>query len=75
MLEQSWRIGGATGAEIAAIGAFLSNPDLQSVGASTTEIHGSSGELPADAIVYFQGEDEQAGPLVKYARLHPHADP
>lgn len=75
VLEQSWRIGGATGAEIAAIGAFLSNPDLQSVGASTTEIHGSSGELPADAIVYFQGEDEQAGPLVKYARLHPHADP
>jgi hypothetical protein len=72
VLEQSWRIGGATGAEVAAIGAFLAQPELQSIGASTTEIYGDCGKLPADAVVYFQDTDDIAGPLVKYARLHPH---
>jgi hypothetical protein len=71
VLEQSWRIGGATGAEVAAIGAFMADPALQSIGASTTELHGDAGELPDDAVVYFQGDDEAVGPLVKYARLHP----
>jgi len=75
VLEQSWRIGGATGAEIAAIGAFLADPALRSIGASTTELHGDCGELPDDAVVYFQGDDEVTGPLVKYARLHPHGHP
>ena len=75
VLEQSWRIGGATGAEIAAIRAFLADPALRSIGASTTELYGDCGELPNDAVVYFQGDDEVAGPLVKFARLHSHGNP
>ena len=71
VLEQSWRIGGATGAEVAAIGAFMADPALRSIGASTTELHGECGELPEDAVIYFQGDDDDVGPLVKYARLHP----
>jgi hypothetical protein len=75
VLEQSWRIGGATGAELAAIEAFLADPELRSTGASTTEIYGDCGELPEDAIIYFRGDDGMAGPLVKYARLHLHGHP
>ncbi len=74
VLEQSWRIGGATGAELAAIKAFQADPDLASVGACTTEIHGESPLPPDDAVVYFRGTDARVGALTKYARLHPHDD-
>ena len=42
VLEQSWRIGGASGAEIAALEAFRADPALQAVRASTVEIYGDS---------------------------------
>jgi len=74
VLEQSWRIGGATGAELAALGAFKADENLVSVGASTTECYGDCHELPSDAVVYYNGTDTQVGPLTKYARLHPHGD-
>src|SRR5918993_320210 len=38
VLEQSWRMGGATGAEIAALEAFQGDPGLEVVHASTFEI-------------------------------------
>jgi hypothetical protein len=69
VLEQSWRIGGASGAEVAALEAFRDDPSLSVVRASTTEIYGMTPVLPADAAVYFQGEDDRVGPLTKYARL------
>jgi hypothetical protein len=74
VLEQSWRIGGATGAELAAIEAFQGDPGLQSVSASTTEVYGDAPEVPDDAVVYFRGVDDKVGPLTKFARLHPHGD-
>jgi hypothetical protein len=74
VLEQSWRIGGATGAELAAIETFQGDPELQSVGASTTEIYGDLQDVPEDAVVYFRGVDDKVGPLTKFARLHPHGD-
>ncbi|HZH06086.1 MAG TPA: DUF3182 family protein, partial [Lautropia sp.] len=74
VLEQSWRIGGATGAELAAFEAFQGDPGLQSVGASTTEIYGDLQGVPDDAVVYFRGVDDKVGPLTKFARLHPHGD-
>ncbi|MGH8807385.1 MAG: DUF3182 family protein, partial [Noviherbaspirillum sp.] len=40
VLEQSWRIGGASGAEIVALEAFQADPALAVVCASTTEIYG-----------------------------------
>jgi hypothetical protein len=73
VLEQSWRIGGASGAELAALEAFRAEPALETVRASTVEIYGES-EAPPHATVYFRGIDEQVGPITKYTLLEPYAD-
>ncbi|WP_151636198.1 DUF3182 family protein [Noviherbaspirillum aerium] len=69
VLEQSWRVGGASGAEIAALEAFHADPLLQVVKASTFERYGDQAELPADAVLYFRGNDERVGMITKFARL------
>jgi hypothetical protein len=71
VLEQSWRIGGASGAEVAALEAFRADPGLHAVRASTVEIYGGA-EPPPHATVYFRGEDERDGPMTKYALTEPH---
>jgi hypothetical protein len=73
VLEQSWRAGGATGAEIAALESFGANPGHQRVRASTFEVYGTV-QVPAQALVSFEGIDPEAGPLAKYTLLHSHAD-
>jgi hypothetical protein len=75
VLEQSWRIGGASGAEIAALEAFAAEPDLEVVRASTVEEYGTNVAPPADAVVYFQGADEEVGSITKYVTVEPHANP
>jgi hypothetical protein len=40
VLEQSWRIGGASGAEVAALEAFRAEPALRAVRAATVELYG-----------------------------------
>ena len=74
VLEQSWRIGGATGAEIAALEAFRAEPGLQVVRASTFEIYGESQAPPPQATVYFRGTDERVGLLTKYTVVEAHDD-
>ena len=74
VLEQSWRMGGATGAEIAALEAFRADPVLQVVRASTFEIYGESQAPPPHATVYFRGVDEHVGLLTKYAMVEAHDD-
>ena len=54
VLEQSWRVGGASGAEVEALLAFRSDSALAAVRASTTEVYGDRVVPPADAIVYFR---------------------
>ena len=71
VLEQSWRMGGASGAEIAALEAFRVEPGLRAVRASTVEIYGGAAP-PPNATVYFQGVDERDGPMTKYAFAEPH---
>lgn len=66
VLEQSWRAGGATGAEIAALEAFQADPQCQVVRASGYEVFGPCETLPPGAVVYFRGVDDQVGPLTKY---------
>ncbi|HEY4542196.1 MAG TPA: DUF3182 family protein [Noviherbaspirillum sp.] len=68
VLEQSWRIGGASGAELEAVDAFLREPELRLVRASTGEIYGADAQAPADARIYYWGEDPHVGRLLKYAR-------
>lgn len=74
VLEQSWRAGGASGAELAALEAFRAHPHRFSVRASTVELYGDGHEPPEDAVVYFRGHDARVGPLIKYARLNIDAD-
>ena len=75
VLEQSWRLGGASGAEIGALEAFRADPSLRFVHASTREVYGEAPDVPPDAVVYFSGVDEQVGPLTKYALTKAYADP
>lgn len=75
VLEQSWRVGGASGAEIGALEAFQAAPALRAVRASTVEVYGASEAPPPQARVYFSGMDEQVGRLCKYALVEPYADP
>ena len=51
VLEQSWRYGGASAAEIAALHAFAAEPRLRSLRASTREFYGNP-QVPPDAMVY-----------------------
>ncbi len=72
VLEQSWRIGGASGAEIAALEAFRVEPALRAVRAGTLEVYGEAAPPPPGAAVYFRGVDERDGPMTKYAFAEPY---
>lgn len=72
VLEQSWRIGGASGPEVAALEAFHADPRLRAVHAHSTEAYDADAAIPAGAIVHFQGVDSRAGPITKYTLMEPH---
>jgi hypothetical protein len=68
VLEQSWRVGGASGAEVAALRAFREDATLHVVRASCVEAYGDV-TPPDDALVYYCGDDSHGGMLTKYARV------
>ena len=72
VLEQSWRIGGASGAEIAALHAFRADPTLRVVHASTREMYGEGHTIPKDAWVHYDGFDRHGQRLVKYVEVRCH---
>ena len=72
VLEQSWRIGGASGAEVAALEAFQADESLRVVRTRCVEIYGDARALPSHAILSFCGIDPQVGPITKYALIEPH---
>lgn len=65
VLEQSWRVGGASPAEIAAIEAFANDRELISVQTSCREIHKIC-DIPTNSIMYFRGEDADIGNITKF---------
>jgi hypothetical protein len=65
VLEQSWRIGGASPAELVALEAFRAEPSLHAVRASCIEVYGDK-QAPPHALVHFRGVDERVGSLTKY---------
>ena len=67
VLEQSWRMGGATGAEIAALEAFAREPQVTAVHARTVEVYGEAPDVPEGATLYYRGRDPVVGHLTKYA--------
>jgi hypothetical protein len=74
VLEQSWRIGGASSAEVAALEAFRADPALAAVRAECAEVYGENAVPPRGATVYFRGIDPDVGFISKYTTLEPHAD-
>ncbi len=70
VLEQSWRIGGASAAEIAALAAFAADPQLHAVRASSWEFFGDA-TPPPHASIHYRGIDHRVGPLTKYSVLDP----
>ena len=73
VLEQSWRIGGASGPEVAALAAFRADPRLRAVHARSIEAYGEGAMPPPHAMVHFHGVDSVAGPLAKYTLVEPYA--
>src|SRR5262249_50998929 len=71
VLESSWRVGGASSAELAAFAAFARDPSLEIIGASHVEEFGKGRRAPGDAIVEFQGDDPAWGPLLRYTVVKP----
>lgn len=74
VLEQSWRFGGASPAEISALHAFERDPRLHLVRASTHEVY-EDVEPPPGAIVSFRGTDPDVGPMTKYSLVETHGHP
>jgi len=69
LLEHSWRIGGASGAEIAALEAFRDDPNTAAVEVRCVEAYGEDLVPPPGATIYFHGFDPELGPMLKYAMV------
>ena len=72
VLEQSWRAGGASAAEIEAVAILQQQPQRQTVHVRTVERYGDA-VAPPGAIVLFHGHDPRNGPMLKYAEVIPDA--
>jgi hypothetical protein len=75
VLESSWRIGGASGPEVAALEAFRADLALTAVRAWCVESYGPDLEPPPRAVVHYHGVDERLGPLIKYTLTEPYVPP
>jgi hypothetical protein len=73
VLEQSWRAGGASPAEIEAAAILLQQPQRQPVHVITVERYGNGLTAPPGAIVMYHGEDSRTGPMLKYTQVIPDA--
>jgi hypothetical protein len=69
VFEASWRPGGASGAEVAALQVFAADPAVERVEASTVEHHGDDVEPPPEACVHFRGVDPRSGPALRYTLI------
>ena len=74
VLEQSWRVGGATGPEIAALEVLRREPHRMQVRTSGFEVFGDSPDPPPHASVHFRGLDPEVGRLTKYTVVQPDVD-
>lgn len=67
VLEQSWRIGGASAAEVLALAAFRADRSRTRIACATVEIYDDRCPVPPGAFVYYRDVDPAVGPLTKYA--------
>lgn len=68
VLEQSWRMGGASSAEIAALQSFVNDPGMRAIRVSSVETYIDQ-PLPADAIEVYRGPAESSDFLLKYVTV------
>lgn len=71
VLEQSWRIGGASAAEIEALMAFAADSTLRRILCSTHEVYGEV-SLPGDARILYSGDDPDVGFITKFTKAQPY---
>lgn len=69
VLEQSWRLGGASAAEALALQALSQKPARATVRARCCERYGNDLAIPANAEVFYQDGDSKVGPMAKYALI------
>jgi len=69
VLEQSWRIGGASRAEIAALEVLRADPSCRCLWAETMEIFGDAETAPAHAVETYAGRDPELGLIRKYVMV------
>jgi hypothetical protein len=70
VLEQSWRIGGASSSEVAALQIFKNNPTATVVEASSYQIYGTVNSMPASANVFYNSIDPEFGAMQIYQIVH-----
>jgi len=68
VLEQSWRMGGASSAEVAALQSFVYDPRMRAIRVSSVETY-IDHPLPADAIEVYRGPAENSDFLLKYVTV------
>ena len=73
VLEQSWRVGGATPAELAALRTFSQDAQSSIVKASSVEVYGEV-DPPPEAIVMLRGVDPRVGLITKYTLIEGYGD-
>jgi hypothetical protein len=66
VFEASWRVGGATAAEVMALTAFKQDRSLHVVDVSHIEEFGQNRRAPDGATVLFEGDDPRDGPMIRY---------
>jgi hypothetical protein len=66
VFEASWRSGGASTAELAALIAFANNPHLQVVETASVKEYGKPRKIPVGAAIHFHGDDPEEGLLIRY---------
>ncbi|SFU70000.1 DUF3182 family protein [Halomonas korlensis] len=74
VLEQSWRIGGASSAEVVALEALQATPAPRVVSASSHEIYGTKKTPPSDATILYSGVDADVGPITKCVTVNAYDD-
>ncbi|KAA0982108.1 DUF3182 family protein [Pseudomonas sp. ANT_J28] len=68
VLEQSWRMGGASSAEVAALQSFVNDSGMRAIRVSSVETYIDQ-PLPADAIEVYRGPAQNSDFLLKYVTV------
>jgi hypothetical protein len=71
VFEASWRSGGASTAELAALTEFAANRELEIIHVSTVREFGAGRNAPPGADIHYCGNDPRDGPILRYTATHP----